>query len=490
MTRLDDRLRGLDEVDVPDVWRMALDRGPQPPREHATSTRQRVGTIVLAFLIAASAFAFAVSRLSEGAIQRVGGEGSITRYRFDAPPQPIAVGEGAAWVHVGVGDRNGTPSFWRIDDATGEEQPIDVPGGEWPSAGGGSAWLLCNAAECGGHAVVQIDPASGSVIRTIDLPGRGGQIAGVQDGVWITTDVGVTFVGGDGRVARSFPGENYNLVGSDGTSIWVSRDGGLSKIDPETGEQLVRISSFPDVCTMEVADGTVWVASCDGGMHAGASTDELMGLDAVTGDVLFRVPLRADGQMRFLDGVLWLAERPQQDGPLNIIGLDPRTGVPTGASISIARSDARFQSMGPVAPAAFFAVGEHFLWVTDFGAGEVIRVSPPTPPSSAPSVAPGAARLFFTAPSDTGVLEVTTSPPSICYSTQSFPARPIHIQAQPPQSVGQVVGAYRPDGATYCDRSIRASLAADIIAEPSGYLIVWHPQAGEPITSTPLTPQG
>lgn len=376
MTDLKKRLRPMEQLEAPDLWEDIERRRPEPQPEGQPSGWRRAGTIVLALLIAASAFAFAVSRIGGDAGSHPGGQGSITRYRFDAPPQPIAVGEGAAWVHVGAGDAGGPPGFWRIDAANGDQQLLDVPGGDWPAVGGGSTWLLCNAPACGGHAVLQLDPASGTVVRTIDLPGRGRQIVGVDDGAWITTDAGISFVGSDGRVARSFPGHNYDLVGSDGTSLWVSRDGGLSKIDPETGERLVEVSSFPDVCTMEVAEGTVWVASCDGGMHAGEDGDELMGIDAVSGDILFREPIPDNGQMRLLDGVLWLAER-SADGPIRIVGMDPRTGALTGSSVTVARNPSRFMTLGLFGPHAFFAVGEGSLWVTDFGAGEVIRISGP-----------------------------------------------------------------------------------------------------------------
>ncbi len=375
MTDLKKRLRPMEQVDAPDLWEDIERRRPAQQSEGQESGLRRAGTIVLAFVVAASAFAFAVSRLGGEGSRGVGGGETMTRYRFDAPPQAIAAGEGAAWVHVGAGDVGGPSGIWRIDAASGERQRIDVPGGDWPSVGGGSAWLLCNSAACAGHAVVQIDPASGSVLRTIDLPERGGQIAGVEGGVWITTEAGLSFVGGDGRVARSFPGQNYNFVGSDGTSLWVSRSRGLSKIDPETGERLADVS-FSDVCTMEVAAGTVWVASCDAGLHAGGDSDELMGVDAASGQVLFREPIPDNGQMRFLDGVLWLAER-SADGPIRIVGLDPRTGAPTGNAVTVARDPSHFAISGFWGPHVFFAVGEGSLWVTDFGAAEVIRISGP-----------------------------------------------------------------------------------------------------------------
>ena len=290
MTKINDGLRGLDEVPVPDVWTRARDRGPQPPYEPEPPLGRRLGTIALALAVAVVAFAFALSRLSEDRETSVGGTPTITRYRFDAPPQPLAVGEGAAWVKLGAG-REDRGQLWRIDTASGAQQQVETPGGDWPAVGGGSAWLLCNSDECGGGAVVQLDAASGEIVRTVDLPGRGAQITGTPEGVWVTTDAGLSFVTSDGRLLSSFHGKNYDLVGTDGTVVWVSHDGGFSRIDPETGERLVTVSTFPDVCTMEVGGGTVWVASCDGGMHAGTSTDELMGVDAISGDVLFRRPI-------------------------------------------------------------------------------------------------------------------------------------------------------------------------------------------------------
>jgi anti-sigma factor RsiW len=71
MTRLDERLRGLDEVDVPDVWRIARERGSQRPNEPAPSLVRRVATIALALVIAAAGFAFAVSRLGDQSADNV-----------------------------------------------------------------------------------------------------------------------------------------------------------------------------------------------------------------------------------------------------------------------------------------------------------------------------------------------------------------------------------------------------------------------------------
>jgi hypothetical protein len=95
------------------------------------------------------------------------------------------------------------------------------------------------------------------------------------------------------------------------------------------------------------------------------------------------------------------------------------------------------------------------------------------------------ARYFFVSPKDTGVLEVTTTPPSICYSTQSYPARPITIVMRD-QDPPQAVAVYQPGRGTFCDRQLRQDVAVRLIADPSSFVVRWSPQAGQPITETAL----
>jgi hypothetical protein len=76
--------------------------------------------------------------------------------------------------------------------------------------------------------------------------------------------------------------------------------------------------------------------------------------------VVFRVPIEGYGQMRYAEDVLWLA----QNDPVHMM----RTFV---------------------GPHVFFAVGGRSLWLTDFGAGEVIRVGLPSSGSAgSPSAQP------------------------------------------------------------------------------------------------------
>src|SRR5918994_4471393 len=97
----------------------------------------------------------------------------------------------------------------------------------------------------------------------------------------------------------------------------------------------------------------------------------------------------------------------------------------------------------------------------------------------------GYARYFFGEPHDTGVLEVAAKPPSVCYSTQSYPARPITLIDE---SSGHAVPAasYRPSRVDYCDRHVGEDVAARLIADPSSFVVRWSPQAGQPIVETRL----
>jgi hypothetical protein len=97
------------------------------------------------------------------------------------------------------------------------------------------------------------------------------------------------------------------------------------------------------------------------------------------------------------------------------------------------------------------------------------------------------ARYYFIEPTDTGVLEVSASPATICYSTQSYPARPIDLIARA-NGASNRVASYEPPRVEYCDRAVDEDVAAALLSDPSSFVIRWSPQAGEPVVTTPLTP--
>jgi hypothetical protein len=101
------------------------------------------------------------------------------------------------------------------------------------------------------------------------------------------------------------------------------------------------------------------------------------------------------------------------------------------------------------------------------------------------------ARYSFEAPEARGVLEVTKSPPSLCYSTQSNPARPISIfDRDSLQELGPYPGVTIAPAASFDPRendfcgTVTPELAADLLAAPSGFLVRWRPLAGEPIAES------
>lgn len=97
------------------------------------------------------------------------------------------------------------------------------------------------------------------------------------------------------------------------------------------------------------------------------------------------------------------------------------------------------------------------------------------------------ARYYFIEHTNTGVLEVWARPATVCYSTQSYPARPIDLIAKA-NGASNRVASYEPPRVQYCDRAVDEEVAAALISDPSSFVIRWSPQAGEPVVMTPLTP--
>jgi hypothetical protein len=315
--------------------------------------------------------------------------GELVRYRLEGAPQPIAVGSGAAWASLSGVDEGGTfaKGIWRIDSRTGalREVPGTI-GALWPAVGEGGVWVTCNAESCGGPMVLQLDPAGGGVERSIPLPDRAAQITIGLGRVWVTLGDG-GIVGVDpatGEIDRRIEG-GFDLIGSDGEALWATTLGGGSpgvvRLDPETGEQLASYE-FPDPCNLEVSGGYVFVASCDGGMHAGTGSDELAALAATTGTERYRVSIDGYGQMRLADGTLWIAQGSDDGKTIDLIPLDPSTGAPTGATLRVPHGKPSFRLSIirlTFPPHVFFAVGEGSLWFTDYVAGEVLRIGLPVP---------------------------------------------------------------------------------------------------------------
>jgi hypothetical protein len=111
--------------------------------------------------------------------------------------------------------------------------------------------------------------------------------------------------------------------------------------------------------------------------------------------------------------------------------------------------------------------------------------STPTP-ASTDEAAAHYARYYFVARADTGVLEVSTHPATICYSTQSYPARPIELMVEG-RGTPERVASYEPLRGQFCDRTAKQEVAAALIANPSTFAVRWSPQPGEASIETQLS---
>ncbi len=114
----------------------------------------------------------------------------------------------------------------------------------------------------------------------------------------------------------------------------------------------------------------------------------------------------------------------------------------------------------------------------------------PSPMGSTSSPSTTIARYFFSASGIGGVLEVSSSPASICYETQSYPARPISIVTGPSSQVlPHAEVSYAPDNNNFCDRTVKPTLAAALLADPSGYQVRWRPQPNGPTAFSSFAPE-
>jgi hypothetical protein len=106
---------------------------------------------------------------------------------------------------------------------------------------------------------------------------------------------------------------------------------------------------------------------------------------------------------------------------------------------------------------------------------------PAAVPSSSSNPSITFARYFFSASGIRGVLEVSSSPTTICYSTQSYPPRPISIIPVPSSEVlAHAEVSYAPRENDFCDKTVRPAFAAALLADPSGYQVRWRPRPGGP----------
>jgi glutamine cyclotransferase len=162
----------------------------------------------------------------------------------------------------------------------------------------------------GGDRLNAVDPATGAVVRSIDVAGHAGTAFDGRHLYQIAEDRIHKIDPQTGRVLASIPapggGGDSGMAWAEG-SLWVGqyRERKIHQIDPETGAILRTIESKRFVTGVTWIDGELWHGTLEGG------ESDLRRLDPRTGEVLERIEMPAgtsvsgmesDGGERFFCG--------------------------------------------------------------------------------------------------------------------------------------------------------------------------------------------
>ena len=363
--------------------------GSRHPRPGSSpGSRIAIASVALLVFGIVAAFAWAAFTPGQSKSTVVLAPGEIDRITLSGPPQGIAVGEGAVWVQVGGLDEPFV--LWRIDAVTGEAKPLrGTEELSHPAVGAGFVWAVCEEEfpECRGNWLLKLGADSGRILARVRLPGYPSQPQIGLGAVWVPTREGVVEVDPDRMaILRVLPGD-YRQIGIAGGFLWATTyDHGpdhLLRLDAETGGVLTRIDIHGDACILEASEDAIWVATCRSEPPFFKRKEFLMKLDPSSGEVLVEVPIEASGEMRVVGESLWMAYFTDTE-PYNIevVGFDLTSGEPSGQQFALSRNDDRFIGPGrggPLGPNV--AADDHSLWISEFYAGEVIRLGLPAVPN-------------------------------------------------------------------------------------------------------------
>lgn len=314
---------------------------------------------------------------------------TIDRGRLPAGAAVIDVGS-ATWGNVGmlvVADERGTVwvrdegthltniEFTRIDPATDAANVIAVGNALDLAGGGNDLWALMGdqpIACCDPAPLVQLDPTTGAVLRTIDSA-VGFELA-LDDGTaWVTDERSlfhVDLASGELLATIDVPDGPSEPIEFDGV-VWLScgcGDASLVRVDPARGA-VTGMLAIPGLDGIAAGEGAIW-AKTDGGLieQQGGPPDsqsQLLRIDPVTMDVVATL----DGFGRGVSfgtlvvshGYLWTP------GVGELLRIDPRDN-----SVAVA-------SILPWGTFPGMAVVGDELWMVIADAGKVIHFPLPLP---------------------------------------------------------------------------------------------------------------
>jgi glutamine cyclotransferase len=161
-----------------------------------------------------------------------------------------------------------------------------------------------------GDKLAAFDPASGELVRSIDVTAHAGTAFDGQHLFQITEDRILKIDPATGQVLATIPapggGGDSGLAWAEGT-LWVGQHRGrkIHQVDPETGAILRTIESNRFVTGVSWVDGELWHGTWEG------DESEVRRIDPATGEVLERLEmppgagvsgLESDGGERFYCG--------------------------------------------------------------------------------------------------------------------------------------------------------------------------------------------
>lgn len=287
-------------------------------------------------------------------------------------PAPTGL-EVQATIDIGDGEAYGlaitADSVWATSYAGGTAAQVDPAtdtvtktvdlgrGAASVLAVGDTVWVAGYGGAGGGPALMRIDEQSGEV-TTYDVDALCCDLAVEQDLIWGVDPAGkVLSFDAEGKPVRTYDvevGQNVHVNGvAIGSDYWVSSDSTpLTRIDTANGKavELTAVQGVPFLAR----DGLVW----------GASTDEVWAIDAVTGEVAERLDVP--------DSIEVLS--------LEITDADVFVGIRhpgrIGAVLDLDRETGDLEQELDVDIPARLALGFGSLWVTDSGSDKLLRIGP------------------------------------------------------------------------------------------------------------------
>jgi glutamine cyclotransferase len=157
---------------------------------------------------------------------------------------------------------------------------------------GGVTYDGANVWMASGHRLNAFDPASGTLVRSIEVAAHAGTAFDGEHLFQIAEDRIQKIDPRTGRVIATIPapggGGDSGLAWAEGT-LWVGhyRERKIHQVDPETGAILRTIESNRFVTGVTFVDGELWHATWEG------DESELRHVDAQTGEVLESVAMPA-----------------------------------------------------------------------------------------------------------------------------------------------------------------------------------------------------